>query len=665
MIYCFAPSIEQDNRVRIGKPIKEMIFGQNNQGFLNYKGKSEKYSLRPTTKSADAFRISFDTQQLKLTGDFPLIIIWTDNNDSVIELDTINNKDKLLKTDFKWVIYELYKTEKTQNPDINANHKPYLKITDKEANSIWQKWILSELGNNSILFGPPGTGKTFQGNRLAKVISIKKENQLNITFHQSMTYEDMIEGIKPVLDNSNIKYEVVDGSIKKIAYKALAEYLSVTNKTDYSLMKSEVISRYHDDNYHEEVRKGRVYMQLIDDYMKIFDSFPVQIGNHFLRDELETLQSISNNPTNINSENINDLVSDIFDMINNSKTVLNNFFQNINNNFDSIKDVQKENRCRVHKDSIGRLHDNLILLFDKSICFDSHRFLLTLNISLTIDQKITLLANSIQGYLSNLAGGNSQANKEQAVILVASAGELLSNLSEVLSKSSEIRNKILLNGDTIGLYNKGICNIYVILIDEINRGNVSQIFGELITLIEEDKRYGEKNAISVTLPYSGESFIVPPNLYIIGTMNTADRSVEALDTALRRRFVFTEMKPDYSLLDDVNVEKINISKMLRKMNEEISKIKSSRDYEIGHAYFWPLKENPSLDKLKAIFANSILPLLKEYFYGDYSSIKNILNEIDTDNDPVVLEVTNDFYDVQIENIYNKDADYFIRIYSET
>lgn len=352
---------------------------------------------------------------------------------------------------------------------------------------------------NIIFFGPPGTGKTYQ----TKVFSLEKiffeygtletiykahtDNHSIVftTFHQSQSYEDFIEGIKPVTVKGNVTYETRDGLFKKLCYLAFAKCFNITN---------------------------------------------------------------------------------------------------INHGWSTL--------------SVNELQSNLF------------------------------------------------SNQQKYVLSYS-----------ILKK--EVLNRIA---------NLDPCNLsepIVLIIDEINRGNISQIFGELITLIEEDKRYSAENAISVTLPYSGESFIVPPNLYIIGTMNTADRSVEALDTALRRRFIFTEMKPKYDDLLKITIQGINVGSMLQHVNNKISEIKGSRDYEIGHAYFWPLIEDPSLDKLKSIFVNSILPLLKEYFYGDYSSIKNILHEIDTDNDPVVLEETNDFYDVQIENIYNKHANYFIRIYSET
>ncbi|OWY38962.1 hypothetical protein CEK28_10225 [Xenophilus sp. AP218F] len=166
---------------------------------------------------------------------------------------------------------------------------------------------------------------------------------------------------------------------------------------------------------------------------------------------------------------------------------------------------------------------------------------------------------------------------------------------------------------------------HVLIIDEINRGNISRIFGELITLIEPTKRAGAPEALSVTLPYSKESFSVPDNVYIIGTMNTADRSLAGLDLALRRRFTFTEMPPRPELLDGVAVEGINIGQMLRTMNQRIN-VLLDRDHAIGHAYFMSLQTEPSLTSLAAIFRQAILPLLQEYFFEDWERIRWVLND---------------------------------------
>ncbi|NPE27652.1 AAA domain-containing protein [Methanococcoides sp. SA1] len=174
-------------------------------------------------------------------------------------------------------------------------------------------------------------------------------------------------------------------------------------------------------------------------------------------------------------------------------------------------------------------------------------------------------------------------------------------------------------------------NKYVIVIDEINRGNIAKIFGELITLIEDDKRSEGDNKLTVKLPYSKDHFLVPSNLYIIGTMNTADRSIALLDIALRRRFTFLEIMPDYSILDH-EVDGINLGSLLRELNVMISSL-IDRDHQIGHSYFCEVvnlikKEDPdsARDKLHFVWYKKIMPLLQEYFYNDWEQLKLVLGD---------------------------------------
>ena len=164
---------------------------------------------------------------------------------------------------------------------------------------------------------------------------------------------------------------------------------------------------------------------------------------------------------------------------------------------------------------------------------------------------------------------------------------------------------------------------YVLIIDEINRGNISKIFGELITLLEPSKRLGETEELKIRLPYSGEEFGVPKNLYILGTMNTADRSIALLDIALRRRFNFIEMPPKYNLLKTINCKEgeINLQDLLEAINTRIEFL-LDRSHLIGHSYFINIE---TFEDLKKVFKNSIMPLLQEYFYDDFEKIKFVLN----------------------------------------
>ena len=206
----------------------------------------------------------------------------------------------------------------------------------------------------------------------------------------------------------------------------------------------------------------------------------------------------------------------------------------------------------------------------------------------------------------------------------------------------------------------------VFIIDEINRGNISKIFGELITLIEDTKREGEREQISVKLPYSQELFSVPNNVYIIGTMNTADRSISLMDTALRRRFHFVEMMADEKVLKDISIKDkegkdsgIDVQEMVKKINERIE-ILYDREHTIGHALFLGLVKTPTVEKLASIFKKSIIPLLQEYFYEDYQKIQLILgdngkkedsNKFICDKEINIREIFNgDINDIDVPNI---------------
>lgn len=228
------------------------------------------------------------------------------------------------------------------------------------------------------------------------------------------------------------------------------------------------------------------------------------------------------------------------------------------------------------------------------------------------------------------------------------------------SENSDIKYKI-----EDGIF-KTLCNTakdaeknYVFIIDEVNRGNISKIFGELITLIEDKKRLGSEEEIQVKLTYSKTNFGVPSNVYILATMNTADRSIALLDTALRRRFEFIEMMPNEKILTqlnggmDVSVvvgdKMINICEMLRFINKRIE-VLYDREHTIGHAYFIELIKEPTLENLGKIMKKKIIPLLQEYFYDDYDKIRLILadNQIDNNKYNFIIE---EYID---ENLFGQD-----------
>jgi GTPase subunit of restriction endonuclease len=216
---------------------------------------------------------------------------------------------------------------------------------------------------------------------------------------------------------------------------------------------------------------------------------------------------------------------------------------------------------------------------------------------------------------------------------------------------------------------KNVEKPYVFIIDEINRGNISKIFGELITLVETTKRAGKTECIPVKLLYSNEEFTVPENIYIIGTMNTADRSIALMDTALRRRFKFEEMVPNSNLLKDIFIEdkgeKVNIGTMLKIINERIEYL-YDREHRIGHAVFLELKKdnNNNINKLANIFEKSVIPLLQEYFYEDYEKIRLVLGDNAKKNkdEQFILSkpIPSDIFEKKTEDIDIPDNSYSIK-----
>lgn len=467
-------------------------------------------------------------------------------------------------------------------------------IQNKEKEQLSTTKIVKEIKVqlNQILYGPPGTGKTY--NTVLKAMSIidgveykdvtdeeytelknrfdelKQKGQIEfVTFHQSYSYEEFVEGIKPYIpewgtsDNVDIKYIGENGIFKRICKKAESPIIKNNNNNlelndnpkiwKVSLMKTGENDIRKDCMENNRIRIGfDKYGETINDET-IFDDGGSRVLSAFI-DKME----------------IGDIVLSCYS----EKTI------------DAIGVVTSEYKWNNAFPQYKRYRDV------KWLAKDLNHNILEIN-------KGTKFTLGAVYQLNNMS---------------------LKDVLDIVDEQEQVTSY------------KDNDKPYILIIDEINRGDVSKIFGELITLIEEDKRIGNKYPMKTTLPYSKEQFGVPNNLYIIGTMNTADRSIALLDTALRRRFDFEEIMPRPELLAGKVVAGINLEQLLKRINERITE-KYDRDHQIGHSYLMDVAlENDtdeiSKNKLERAYKNRILPLLNEYFYNDEGSVAKILNDKD-------------------------------------
>lgn len=502
----------------------------------------------------------------------------------------------------------------------------------KEQSSHKSQARKMDFEKNQILFGPPGTGKTYNTiNKALEILGIditemsrneitnefrsriKQGKIVFTTFHQSMSYEEFIEGIKPIepeKEGDNIIYKVEPGLFKKLCIEASFDFARRDSKSSET---AEVLS-----------------------FSTVYDKFIDEVEEEMLKGKPYNLQTKSGG-------------SVIIESITSQRNI-------------QIKHQNGARSYTVSKSRLTKLNSEIDNL-DK--------------------------VNNINDEFREIIGGSNSSAYWSVLNAInkfkSKAGHTPTTQNLSFEDKVDVVDKM-----THEDYQSNEANNYVLIIDEINRGNVSQIFGELITLLEKDKRLGKEEALKTKLPYSKESFGIPPNLYVIGTMNTADRSVEALDTALRRRFSFTEMPPQPELInpkemilrlwnkeeysdvlnwDDAEFRKeadelyellgidpvferdfhseineneeleawtkedlkdlneelfigVNLEDILRTINNRIE-VLLDKDHLIGHSFFMKVG---NIEDLKVAFSKEIIPLLQEYFFGDYGKISLVLGE---------------------------------------
>lgn len=455
-------------------------------------------------------------------------------------------------------------TDITKYPDYVEKLIKLIGI-EKEGIKTNTKTINMNIPLNTILYGPPGTGKTYNTiNKSLEIIGenlggksrqdIKtlfdakmKEGQIVFTtFHQSMSYEDFVEGIKPIepdKEGDPVIYRIEYGLFRKLCIEA-----------------SFAIAQLRETKTTEEVL----------DFSILYDKFAESIEEKLLNGEQVLLKTRSG-----------------------GSIMVDGFSQH--HNF-IIRHPEGKRTYLVSKTRLTKLQSAIKNLDD---------------------------VGNINDQFREIIGGCNSSAYWSILNAIKKEKQFNPINKEIRTYTFDDKTEVVLSLAKTDYINKN-GKPFVLIIDEINRGNVSQIFGELITLIEDDKRLGRNEAMEATLPYSKAKFGVPNNIHIIGTMNTADRSVEALDTALRRRFSFMEMPPIPDLIKTKGklkekegiLDGIDLALMLTTINHRIEKL-LDKDHMIGHSY---LLEVDTLDALRKAFNDAILPLLKEYFFGDLGKI---------------------------------------------
>ena len=509
------------------------------------------------------------------------------------------------------------------------------KLINREENSKTsnggdeKETMKNEFDKNVIFYGPPGTGKTYTTAKRAveicktesekeltdyseimeKYNELKKKNRIEfITFHQSYGYEEFIEGIKPIVLNEDDESE--DESENNQESKT---NIKIENDIKYDIVDG-IFKKFCDN-----ARKAIIETDNNNDNNDI----PLEaiVWKVTVRGEVRE------------------------DCFNNSRV-------RIDWNFDDagavgfVEEVKKGDIIITTDGSRTKINGIAVVIDDKG-------YILAGEERDTTTRNVKWLAKNIDENIKNINKEKMLHRRTVARVPNMKVEDIIKLAKE---KNQEELSKIVIKENK---------DPYVFIIDEINRGNISKIFGELITLIEPTKRSGKKECISTKLPYSKEEFTIPDNVYIIGTMNTADRSIALMDTALRRRFKFEEMLPNYDLLKDIFVEdegvKVNIGAMLKVINERIEYL-YDREHTIGHAVFLELKENNNIDKLENIFKKSVIPLLQEYFYEDYEKIRIVLGDNAKDEDEqfiLAVSIPKDIFEGDIGDIDIPEKKYII------
>ncbi|MDT8338342.1 MAG: AAA family ATPase [Sulfurimonas sp.] len=445
---------------------------------------------------------------------------------------------------------------------------------------------------NQILYGPPGTGKTYNTINKALEIIFEKEDK-NIEFYDFIFDKTLKITYKNALVDKDEEYKrrVLKGIFEHYVEAKQIEFVTFHQSYGYEEFVEGIKAKTTDKGIEYKIEPGvfkKLSKQAKENYENSQKSLEKLIQEKSLQQKIEQFLN------------------------------------------DSLEEQRDFTKTKGGKFKIKDIRDTSLFIFTEDSNYNENI------LELDIDELFKILDSDIDFKTSrqlakDVFGINNQRQKDTYYFSMYK--EFQKQKFDVVEEEKveePLKNHIL-------------------IIDEINRGNISKIFGELITLIEPSKRIGADEEIKVKLPYSNDDFGVPSNLYIIGTMNTADRSIALMDTALRRRFDFEEMMPCTELLDGIEIlnqvqndgKKINIKAMLEKINKRVEYL-YDRDHTIGHAYFMSLKDNPSLGELESIFRNKIIPLLQEYFYDDWEKIQLVLGDNQKEENYQFIKIKKDY-----------------------
>lgn len=478
--------------------------------------------------------------------------------------------------------------------------------TTPEKKDVMTDTAATDNAVNLILYGPPGTGKTYataaeaialcgvtvpenRANLMAAYHRLMRTGQIEfVTFHQSIAYEDFIEGLRPLQEvtpsgaeggqpAAGFTLAPQDGVFRRIVRAALGEVGEEEEENVFSLGDRRVFKLSMGvANDHED---AHIFENAIRDGYAIIGYGEVDF----------TAPRFSSSDAILRAVQESGVTDKVLTSSSGWVKMLNIFRNQMR-----IGDIIVVSRGNTQFRAIGQVTGDY--------------------------------------YFEPLETRPDYAHRRRVKwVWVDPKGQPVGNIyAKDFSMAAVYQlGRSLINVPALGRYVNGPQDAplperkpYVLIIDEINRANISKVFGELITLLEPDKRLGKPNELQVRLPYSGDQFGVPPNLHIVGTMNTADRSIALLDTALRRRFDFRELMPDPTRLETVGG--IDLAAMLRALNERIEYL-FDREHQIGHAYFIGCQNRASIDR---VMRDRIIPLLAEYFYEDWDKVAAVLGDAD-------------------------------------